>query len=78
MITPTSLELKDNLLHSVERLPVRAIAERWAIDAAVLHHEYAKARQEFKAALAEIVVFHHPGEPADIERESANLLDLLK
>ena len=60
-----------------EGLPIRAIAARWHIEAATLHHEYAKARQEFKAALAEVVAFHHPGVPADIERECANLLSLL-
>lgn len=58
-------------------LPIRAIAERWSVEAAPLHREYAKARQEFKAALAEVVAFHHPGSPAEIERECANLLTLL-
>jgi RNA polymerase sigma factor (sigma-70 family) len=60
-----------------EGLPIRAIAARWQIEAATLHHEYAKARQKFKAALAEVVAFHHPGGVADIERECANLLALL-
>jgi RNA polymerase sigma factor (sigma-70 family) len=58
-------------------LPIRTIAERWQIDAAELHHEYARARQEFKAALAEVVAFHHPGTPAEVEHECANLLSLL-
>lgn len=58
-------------------LPIRAIAARWQIDAATLHHEYAKARQEFKAALAEVVGFHHPGTAAKIECECADLLSLL-
>jgi RNA polymerase sigma-70 factor (ECF subfamily) len=58
-------------------LPIRAIAARWQIEAATLHHEYAKARQEFKTALAEVVSFHHPGTPAEIERECANLLSFL-
>jgi RNA polymerase sigma factor (sigma-70 family) len=58
-------------------LPIRVIAARWQIDAATLHHEYARARQEFKAALAEVVAFHHPGTPAEVERECANLLSLL-
>jgi RNA polymerase sigma-70 factor (ECF subfamily) len=59
-------------------LPIRAIAERWGVEAATLHHEYAKARHEFKAALAEVVAFHHPGTPAEIERECVQLLDFLK
>src|SRR5262249_33103649 len=58
-------------------LPIRAIAARWQIEAATLHHEYAKARQEFKAALAEVVSFHHPGAPEEVEREGANLLSFL-
>lgn len=59
-------------------LPIRTIAERWGIEAATLHHDYAKARQEFKAALADVVAFHYPGTPAEIERECVELLDLLK
>jgi RNA polymerase sigma factor (sigma-70 family) len=60
-----------------ESLPIRAIAERWAMDAKLLHHEYAKARQEFKAALVHIVTLHHFGTPAEFEQECANLLELL-
>jgi RNA polymerase sigma-70 factor (ECF subfamily) len=57
-----------------EGLPIRDIARRWGTDAAALHHEYAKARQEFKAALLEVVAFHHPGSPTEVEQECANLL----
>ena len=60
-----------------EGLPIRAIAARWQIEAATLHRDYARARQEFKTALAEVVGFHHPGTPAEIERECVNLLSLL-
>src|SRR5262245_43072684 len=45
-------------------LPIRDVADRWGVEAALLHHEYARARQEFKAALGEVVVFHCP-ESAD-------------
>ncbi len=58
-------------------LPIRAIAERWGEDAARLHHEYARAREEFRAALHEVLAFHHPGSPADVERACAELLALL-
>jgi RNA polymerase sigma-70 factor (ECF subfamily) len=58
-------------------LPIRAIAARWQVEAAVLHHEYARARQEFKEALAEVVAFHCPGSPAEVEQECVNLLALL-
>jgi len=55
-------------------MPIRAIAELWNVEAAWLHHEYARAREEFRAALREVVAFHHPGTPAEIERECANLI----
>jgi RNA polymerase sigma-70 factor (ECF subfamily) len=58
-------------------LPIREIAERWRVDAAALHHEYARARQEFKEALLEVVAFHHPASPADLEEECSKLLALL-
>jgi RNA polymerase sigma-70 factor (ECF subfamily) len=60
-----------------EGLPIRTIAERWGVPAAGLHHAYALARQEFKAALLEVVAFHHPGSPAEVEQEAAGLLKAL-
>ena len=65
-------------LRFVEGLPIRDIADRWHEDAAHLHHEYAKARREFKAALMEVVAFDRPGPKAAIEQECAHLLTLLK
>jgi RNA polymerase sigma-70 factor (ECF subfamily) len=60
-----------------EGLPIREIARRWNADAAALHHEYARAREEFRAALVEVVAFHRPGSPAEVERECSELLALL-
>jgi RNA polymerase sigma-70 factor (ECF subfamily) len=60
-----------------EGLPIRAIAELWSVDAAALHHEYARARREFKTALLEVMAFYHPGSPAEAERECAELLEHL-
>jgi hypothetical protein len=57
-----------------EAEPIRAIARRWDTEAAVLHHEYARARQEFQATLAEVVAFYHRGSAAEVEQECANLL----
>ena len=57
-----------------ENLPIRAIAERWAVDPAQLHHAYAIARKEFRSALLEVVAFHQPGSPAELEQEAASLL----
>ena len=52
-----------------EGLPIREIARRWQTDAARLHHAYAVAREEFRAALMEIVAWHHPGTAGQIETE---------
>jgi RNA polymerase sigma-70 factor (ECF subfamily) len=60
-----------------ENLPIRTIAERWGVAAAGLHHAYALARQEFKAALLEVVAFHLPGSPTEVEQEAASLLKAL-
>ena len=60
-----------------ENLPIRTIAARWGVPAARLHHAYALARQEFKAILLEVVAFHHPGSPAEVEQEAASLLKAL-
>ena len=60
-----------------ENLPIRTIAVRWGVPAAGLHHAYALARQEFKAILLEVVAFHHPGSPAEVEQEAASLLKAL-
>jgi RNA polymerase sigma factor (sigma-70 family) len=60
-----------------DNLPIRTIAERWGVNPVGLHHAYALARKEFRAALLEIVAFHHPGSPAEVEKEAADLLGSL-
>ncbi len=61
-----------------EGLPIRAIAARWQVDAAQLHHEYATARAEFRAALRGVVAFHQPGCPVgDLDSACAELLAIL-
>ncbi len=60
-----------------DNLPIRTIAERRGVPAAGLHHAYALVRQEFKAALLEVVAFHQPGSPAEVEQEAAGLLKSL-
>lgn len=60
-----------------ENLPIRAIAELWAEDPVKLHHAYALARKEFKAALLEVVAFHQPGSSVELEEEAASLLKAL-
>src|SRR5262245_493611 len=61
-----------------EGLPIREIARLWGADTATLHHEYARARQEFRSALREVIAFHHPGSPEEVDRECTQLLSLLE
>jgi DNA-directed RNA polymerase specialized sigma24 family protein len=61
-----------------EAMPIREIARLWDVDAASLHHEYARARQEFRSALQEVVSFHHPGPPGEVDRECEHLLSLFE
>lgn len=60
-----------------EGLPIREIAKSWNEDASKVHREYARARQEFKDALRDVLAFDHPGAPELVERECALLLEIL-
>jgi RNA polymerase sigma-70 factor (ECF subfamily) len=60
-----------------ENMPIRDIARLWGADAAALHHEYARAREEFRAALLDVVAFHHGGDRASAVGECRELLALL-
>jgi RNA polymerase sigma-70 factor (ECF subfamily) len=60
-----------------EGLPIRDIAKRWGVEAAVVHREYAKARQEFKAALLCVLALHYPGSQTDFEQQCADLLAIV-
>lgn len=65
-------------LRSGEDLPVRAIAERWGQEARVVHKEYARAREEFEAALLDILALHYPEETtADHRKRCLELIELL-
>ena len=57
-----------------EGMTIREIARLWGLDAAPLHHEYARARQEFRSALRDVIAFHHPGSPENVDSECAELL----
>jgi hypothetical protein len=61
-----------------EDLPIREIARQWDEDPARLHHEYAKARREFAAALKDADMENPPGEPARVEAECARLAGYLR
>ena len=60
-------------------LPIREIAKRWNEDAAVVHHEYAKARDEFREALVAELRFQNPDATvSEIDDECLALLQLLE
>src|SRR5436305_831012 len=61
-----------------EEMPIREIARLWGTDAGPLHHDYARARQEFLSALRDVIAGHHPGTADDVDRECAQLLALLE
>ncbi len=61
-----------------QAIPIPEIAKRWRIGADTLHKEAARARNEFKAALRDVVAFHHPDSPGSVERECRELLTLLE
>ena len=58
-------------------LPIREIARRWDSEATTLHKEYARAREEFKAALLEVLAFHHTDTAAELEERCFALLQLV-
>lgn len=60
-----------------EDRPIRAIAQAWNLDAAVVHQQYRTARREFRRALLEVMGFHHPGAPSRARRELRSLLAVL-
>ena len=60
-----------------EGLPIREIARRFECNVDAAHREYARAREEFREALAAVVAYHHPeATSGEIDRECAGLLAL--
>ena len=58
-------------------LPIRDIAKLWEEDPAQLHHQYAKAREEFRDALKQVVGGHLGGASEPIDDECQRLLSVL-
>lgn len=58
-------------------LPIREIARLWQEDPAMLHRDYAKARDEFRSALMDVLASHIPARGPALERECSDLLALL-
>jgi RNA polymerase sigma-70 factor (ECF subfamily) len=69
------VELLKELFH--EERTIAELARMWQVDASFLHHEYARARNEFEQALKEVTAFHHPDSPAAALRECRDLVNLL-
>lgn len=57
---------------------IRSIAEQWKTDEKRLYKEFAKAQDEFQAALIEVVRLHCPGSPEEILFECGRLAELLR
>lgn len=57
-----------------EGLPIRDIAVRWNVDADWVHHQYAKAREEYRAAIREVAAEHLPEGTSDVEAAVDRLL----
>ncbi|MCA8968239.1 MAG: sigma-70 family RNA polymerase sigma factor [Planctomycetes bacterium] len=60
-----------------EGRPIRDIAQQLDLDASKAHHEYAKAREEFKTSLRAEIAFHVSGTKEQLDHECRLLLDLL-
>ena len=60
-----------------EQRPIRQIALRWGVDAATLHREYRKGREEFRDALLTVIRFHHPDQLRSAEVELQHIRALL-
>ena len=54
--------------------PIRDIAKEWDMDAAFLHNEFRKAREEFRSALMEVVKDVQGGGSEKVEQECRRLL----
>jgi|RhiMethySRZTD1v2_1073278.scaffolds.fasta_scaffold38764_3 RNA polymerase sigma factor (sigma-70 family) len=75
---PAERRLEILRLRFSEGLPVRSIAERFSDKTEHVHHEYAKARADFRKALEEVVTFHYPGSKLEVERQCQELIQLLQ
>ena len=65
-------------LHFQQGRSIPEIAQLWNEDPARVHHIYADAREDFRDALREVVQRRSGGTAADVERECAWMLDVLR
>lgn len=55
---------------------VADVARQWQVEAAALYRDLDRAREEFLAALKDVVAFHHPHAPDAVARECRELIGL--
>ena len=65
-------------LRHEDDVPIREIARRWGVEASWLHHQYARARDEFRRALLAAVAFEISGTPGEVARECAHLVSFFR
>ena len=58
-------------------LSIREISESWDTTSVDLFREFAKAREEYRQILMEVVGFYQPGTAAEVEKECAALRELI-
>jgi hypothetical protein len=64
-------------LRLAEGLPIRAIAEQWKADADAAHRAHARAREESRICLREVVARHAVRIEADLDAECGRLCELV-
>lgn len=57
-----------------DNLSIREIAKRWTVEPAWLHHEYARARDEFRQALQNVIRSQQPSATDAENQETCRLL----
>lgn len=58
-------------------LPVREIAARWSMELSAVHRAYARAREEFRHCLRQVVAFNAVRTEAELDDECRRLFELL-
>lgn len=64
-------------LRFADDMPIRDIAARFAMEAEAVHRAYARAREEFRLCLREVVSFHCVRREQDLDAECRRLFALL-
>lgn len=57
-------------------LPIRDLAGKWGFDADAVHRAYARAREEFKKCLRQVVAAHCVRTAADLDAEGRRIFDM--